>query len=94
MVNGGIKMKKEITLSPWHYNDDTGDVFSKNGLPVAEVSADTSKQKVNGFLIAAAPDLLEACEMAYNYLDGIGYSEYSPDIARVLRAVIDKARGE
>lgn len=42
--------------------------------------------EANGRLIAAAPDLLDACEFAVQWLDGSD--------AQVLRTAIDKARGK
>ena len=44
------------------------------------------ESRANGYLLAAAPDLLAACEAAIEYFDD--------DALELLVAAVDKARGE
>lgn len=71
---------------------------------VAETFCGINEEEANARLIAAAPDLLEACEASLNALVGIIESDYQTrsnprpadnDPAVVLlRAAIAKAKGE
>ena len=52
--------------------------------------------EANAHLIAAAPELLEACKEALNYVQGHNNDEqyYTPRIERKLEQAIAKAQGE
>jgi len=100
------------TPGPWVVSDtnDEGDVYvsqtAKAGLYVAIAldplysSEPTTEANANANLIAAAPDLLEACERIAELDCTDGYtladSEYPAlwDALHVARAAIAKARGE
>ncbi|UOF79198.1 hypothetical protein [Caudoviricetes sp.] len=100
------------TPGPWQvesFNDDTacamvftvarGTDKPDEGYFVAIVSA-TSKDDPTARLIAAAPDLLAACQSAYEDCIMAISGEWEPDrdgfmaTARILRAAIEKAKGE
>lgn len=48
----------------------------------------------NALLIAAAPDLLRACESVIRSMDGTFMSVVTGDVANDVRAAIAKAKGE
>jgi len=70
----------------------------------AEIRAfekDIEKSEANARLIAAAPDLLEKCEIALSYIEAVCFNTPNPkkrknyaDCAGQLRAAIAKATGE
>jgi hypothetical protein len=49
-------------------------------------------RKANAHLIAAAPELLDACDFALTILEGLGNGR--SDAANACRAAIAKAKGE
>ena len=61
-----------------------------------------AERKANAHLIAAAPDLLAACERVLEDLEGVGWGEvqgreadaWLDETEKALRAAIAKARGE
>lgn len=88
-------MKSKHTPGPWKVLDNNPEV-----LPIvckgfdtiahirdAGVWADYFEVEANAHLVAAAPDLLEACTLALEFVTHEGLS------ARLV-AAIDKARGE
>lgn len=78
----------------WLIRHPTGGV-DEDGVPWTEVVA-TASNDANARLIAAAPDLLAACEEAERILGNMGYTsdEGEPDECyRQLGAAIAKARG-
>ncbi len=77
----------KLPKRPWHYEPVSESVADADGHLVADVIAG----EVAGHLLAASPDLLEACERALEVLESAG--EPSVDAAR-LRTAISKARGE
>lgn len=85
--------KHKHTPGPWDVEHDT-EIIAAEGQRIAE--ADTrsinfvnGEATANAHLIAAAPDLLRACEWALSMMDGGRLEE---DIMH-LRAAIAKARG-
>lgn len=60
------------TPGPWNYNEGTRDVIvSKNGyndVLIAQLYKIGSQHEANARLIAAAPELLEACKAALEVL--------------------------
>ena len=81
---------------------------NRDGLPLGELIARVYEYSENDLsnienfsnarLIAAAPDLLEACKKAVEYLEGIGLTqtedgEEHPEY-EMLRAAISRAEGE
>lgn len=87
------------TPGPWAVNPFQAQVDAFNTgtpLPVCQLLWPTDVRSeaetfANARLIAAAPDLLEACEAAEQWL--AGWASASPYIAQ-LQAAIAKARGE
>lgn len=87
------------TPGPWVY--DSGGFYAQcqldeNGMtyesPIAELlEGRPDDSKGNALLIAAAPDLLEACEVVAKAMEATQICE--PELL-VLKAAIDKARGE
>lgn len=94
------------TPGPWRIVGVDGAIYADNGIDVGLVhgvnrEADESEDHemhANACLIAAAPELLEACEQAEYWLqceaESAAPGEIVPtDILRVLRAAIAKAEG-
>ena len=97
-------MSSKHSKGPWH-RSGANTIHSKaDRVIVCYVgTADEEVREFNGerfeadaALIAAAPDLLEACEQALLWLgDGNPASNYPGDVVRGrMRAAIKKARGE
>ena len=81
----------EHTPGPWYETKTAG---NHQGLVISENTGETialTYKITNALLIAAAPDLLEACKMVVRYVDeGIRVeSEYS----EMCREAISKAEG-
>lgn len=58
---------------------------------------DEAQETGNACLIAAAPDLLAACEMALEAFDGMDADQFVPEVAaklKAMRAAVAKARGK
>lgn len=92
------------TPGPWHWHYDGfnqisiySDTQTKCGSKavvnhLSFYAGGEEEQKANACLIAAAPDLLEACELALEFVD-----PKNPNILRLvdkLHAAIAKAKGE
>ena len=61
---------------------------------LSEVFPNYDEDVANARLIAAAPELLEACIQSIKYLDQTGwYKSYPTKIAKLLKDVIKKAEG-
>lgn len=60
------------TPGPWRYSDTWGDVKAGSGRLIAELIVN-GDQDANGNLVAAAPELLEACLRMRNQLQAAGY---------------------
>jgi hypothetical protein len=91
----------EHTPAPWattRYSNDFG-VYPENeqrrGQDVALVRGDDSEAEANARLIAAAPDLLEACQWAMGFLTGVkcDNEEQRRGLFDKLSAAIAKAEG-
>lgn len=97
------------TPGPWRVNGFTIEADSRelnrDGIPYIDVIAhiydnylSSSEAESNARLVATAPELLEACEKAADYLLGIGLDtdedgEPSPEYTRLILAIA-KARGK
>ena len=88
------------TPGPWHAADDGGEVFDAEYIPVCYMNGIgqasefiTEKEaEANARLIAAAPELLEACIEMRGYLAGLlGGDESESQHVRMLDGVIRKA---
>lgn len=90
-------MSAKHTRGPWEVRENSdSDVFIMAGDDlIAEVEGNWPEpSRANGRLIAAAPDLLEACEAVLSDTTAEGSPEkFLADRAR-CRAAIAKARGE
>lgn len=91
------------TPGPWFADrvDGIWDVVTSTGDTIAEAGdlPDPEEVAANMILMAAAPDLMAACEAAMNWIDRLG--EHAPMIfdgeaavSDQLYAAIVKARGE
>lgn len=95
-----LKTNKSSPLPTLHsiVTEDTGDVIVDNSL--SEVSSKYDEGNAN--LIAAAPELLEACEAMLHLADQFRYHEGNPafaiikrsDVGLAMIAAVKKARGE
>lgn len=88
----------EHTKGPWHYTNRL--VFEPNGICIAEAfsrgCAETPHPEANARLIAAAPDLLEACKKAFSVFACDATRRVTPDMSyspacRMLQDAIAKA---
>jgi hypothetical protein len=102
--HGGRVMGKH-TRGPWHVRDFDGSIGSIDAagdMPVAQamqtrpirIEPNQDERRANARLIAAAPDLLEACKVASALLKGLPRSLGYDFDARQLDAAIAKATGE
>lgn len=81
--------------SQWH---DTIKIYGKGAVQICQVSTDGQRNdseinKANAYLIAAAPDLLEACQEFMDcepYANLLGGNEHVIDM---IKAAIAKAKG-
>ena len=89
------RMNKPLTKhtpGPWVIGKQDHDVITvdtANGTAICDVYVDSDDRPANANLIAAAPDLLEACE---RLLDG-GWPHAEADIELACSAIA-KAKGE
>jgi hypothetical protein len=101
-----MKVKKaeaQFTPGPWAVGEDYGKLTIYGAVPendkfpvVAQWlyncnAAMPKSVKENAALISAAPELLNACQMAVNEMPG---NEQGQKIASMLRAAIAKAEGK
>lgn len=87
------------TPGPWRVGDAGTTVFGPpNGMPAPDRIASMANRgehtKPNAHLIAAAPDLLAACEAATLALANIGKPGMLSAAQHTLRAAIARATGE
>lgn len=89
------------TPGPWVYVDDFSvrvPLDDDLGMVIADCDGnDIVETEANGRLIAAAPDLLEACEMALEFIsNGTLRPDYHNPYALMvsLQSMIRKARGQ
>lgn len=80
-------MTTNYTPGPWHYHRHGGaNLYADDGTEIGHIN-----QVDNGLLIAAAPDLLAACE-------AVAATTWSRNTATIIgeqvRAAIAKAKGE
>ena len=85
-------MSAKFTPGPWATKAPSWDVYDSDGFTIAEVYPLTFKghhTEANARLIAAAPDLLEACNVAIRFCENRGgsWSEFEA----VIRSAISKA---
>ena len=92
----------EHTPGPWEY-DGSGKYYHgrwirHNGLLIAQLSLEASmhpkEQEANARLIAAAPDLLTACNHALGFAGRYHHFGGANSLMGTLRAAICKAEGE
>lgn len=92
------------TPGPWHYGDEhvnrrEFNCFSigNGACSVAQVAVypaiSRDEAKANARLIAAAPDLLEACQTMLRLAEGLDLGESNSDEVEQLRDAITKAQG-
>lgn len=88
-------VKHTLAAPPSSRRDGPSEHFPSLGARVLSIE-DPIENPADVALIAAAPDLLEACEAALLWLgDGIPVSSYPGDVVRCrMRTAIKKARGE
>lgn len=91
-------MTKQHTPGPWSRNISADGKYPtifagrNQHVAVASQQKDPAETEANISLIAAAPELLEACAQALAAMELNGHAaEYTPGL---LRAAIAKARGE
>lgn len=90
------------TPGPWYSPNDNGQIYSQTDRrnPVVDVygahnrDRDEDETLANVNLIAAAPEMLAACEAAYRWLNTLGEDSGSRSkVLAEIRAAIAKAKG-
>jgi len=79
---------KPVIHSPEYEKNAGGGII---GIAVLQTVGEESQRQANAALIAAAPELMNACQMAVNEMPG---NEQGQKIASMLRAAIAKAEGK
>lgn len=83
------------TPGPWSVREDIGAVFDRDGLPIATGGSESYEEyQANARLIAAAPELLEACKQAYDVIDDMDGPWNLDRIYNTLKVAIAKAEGK
>lgn len=87
------------TKGPWFFEDDKHNthkwIFSQaTGYVIARFEHDEINLEANAHLIAAAPDLLSACEAALIDLCSDELFESHKETINTLQSALKKARGE
>ena len=86
-------MTHKHTPGPWYYDDiiDQVESFEEDGNRSLQVKIDchSDNKLANTHLIAAAPELLKALEIAQRYVPKISGSGYI-----IIKEAIKKARGQ
>jgi hypothetical protein len=84
----------------FHISQDEGAPYTPHYSDVAQFVAETipgeklAIQEANARLIAAAPELLEACEAAWNCIAELPPTQDRVELAQMLTNAIAKAKGE
>jgi len=92
-------MSSQHTTEPWeldeHLYASDGAIWGPDGMRICRVEDRGGTTKANALLIAAAPDLLAACERAHAYFERAHVGRESANtLQEALRAAIAKARGK
>lgn len=88
------------TAGPWHAGGkDNQIIYSATGNPVANAityygKSTDGEQTANARLIAAGPELLEACEASLDFLEGVESCPIRTALYQQLDAAIQKATKE
>lgn len=87
------------TPGPWHVDDDDGTILSEDGSEVFASHCSGDWHYIEALpadrrLIAAAPDLLAACEAAHLLLIFAAGPHEAGAVPAMLRDAIAKAKGE
>lgn len=89
----------KFTEGPWKYDDFYLLIESKDGTAIAAVGA-LSNHEANARLIAASPDLLEACKAVLAWAitpieeDEGGFEHLAETVVPMVEAAIKKAEGD
>lgn len=98
-------MSAAHTPGPWYYEFGTDAYVTASrdsnpeGSPIVAVASCASRSRpghenrANARLIAAAPELLEAAQAAWNCIAELSPTQARVETAQMLQAVIDKATG-
>ena len=81
------------TPGPWKVLVENHHIYAKDSYPVASATSHRKSEErlANARLIAAAPDLLAACELM---LTVYGLKQEAPHAFETMRSAVAKARGE
>jgi hypothetical protein len=86
-------MKAEHTPGPWTVICGVDGAVIHNGVTISSVCDGATAWKANSRLIAAAPELLMALQMALPAVEYFDEHEGGEIVLEVVRAAIAKARG-
>lgn len=88
-----VKPEGELRMTPW--------IIDSNDNSICALLSDSRKRKANANLIAAAPELLEACEQIEEIISWITFENLTEqqiktvkDIDNIACNAISKAKGE
>ena len=82
------------TPGPWRTEGDI--IVGEDGFDVAVISVDSTYEDDNAALIAAAPELLAACEALLLYglaIDALSLAGIADDVLNPIAKAIKKAKG-
>jgi hypothetical protein len=91
-----MSTESKHTPGPWHCKTvPIGRIWIQDSTTyaVAHVAKSRKESEANAHLIAAAPELLEACEMARDVISGAAQPDEHEALA-ILDALIAKAKGQ
>ena len=77
-------MNSRPTPGPWSFDPNESPAIIRNpsGLHIAEVLPQGPEREANGYMLAAAPDLLEACTEMCSWSAGPTYEKACAAIAK------------
>ena len=82
-------METKHTKGKWHLNKYSHIVDdNEKGVPITSATipmTETEESIANAKLIAAAPDLLDACQSALEYMDDDGYEPIRTDLLKAIK---------
>lgn len=82
-------------FSPWTiWSRMTPTGHGTPGPQVAQLAGDSAETDADAHLIAAAPELLEAAQAAWNCIGELPPTQARVEVAQLLQAAIEKAIGE
>lgn len=86
-------MTMQHTFGPWNLDMGKYRAAISNGGTIAKIDDTMTDWKTNACLIAAAPDLLHALELARDHLEVSNHEGEEDETLALINAAITKAKG-